>query len=142
MIAIVSETIRRVEGRLMSQPYVGAGDSEVENFHHLNPEIQENPHPFYDKLRRECPVSRSERYGGFWVLAKYEDVYRAYQEPDLFSSYPNPIPEHSIGNQRAVIPVETDPPDHTHYRHILSPLFTVNRLSALEDKIRRTVNDL
>ena len=126
----------------MSEPYVGAGDKEIENFHHLNPEWQEDPHPFYDKLRRECPVARSLRYGGFWILSKYEDVYRAYQETGLFSSYPNPIPESSIGNQRAVIPVEIDPPDHTHYRHILSPLFAVHKMAALEGGMRKTLNEL
>ena len=126
----------------MSQPYVGQGDAEIENFHPLNPEWQESPHPLYDRIRRECPVARSERYGGFWILSTYEDVYRAYQETDLFSSYPNPIPESSIGSQRAVIPVEIDPPDHTHYRHILSPMFTVGKIAALEDGMRKIVNEL
>lgn len=126
----------------MIEPYVGAGDAEVEAFHYLNPEWQQDPHPFYDRIRRECPVAHSERYGGFWILSRYEDVLRAYQEPEVFSSWPNPIPANSIGNQRAVIPVEIDPPDHTKYRHILSPLFTVHRLSAIESKIRRSMQQL
>ncbi|MGH9035580.1 MAG: cytochrome P450 [Acidimicrobiia bacterium] len=126
----------------MSGPSVGAGDAEIEAFHYLNPEWQQNPYPLYDRIRRECPVAHSERYGGFWMLSKYEDVLRAYQEPEVFSSYPNPIPANSIGNQRAVIPVEIDPPDHTRYRHILSPLFTVHRLSALEAKIRAHMADI
>jgi cytochrome P450 len=126
----------------MGEPYVGAGDAEIESFHYLNPEWQQNPHPLYDRIRLECPVAHSERYGGFWMLSKYEDVLQAYQEPEVFSSWPNPIPPNSIGNQRPVIPVEVDPPDHTKYRHILSPLFTVHRLSALEGMIRRHMAEL
>jgi cytochrome P450 len=126
----------------MDQPFVGAGDPEIENFHPLNPEWQQDPHPLYAKIRRQCPVARSERYGGFWILSTYEDVFRAYQETDLFSSYPNPIPESSIGNQRPVIPVEIDPPDHTHYRHILAPMFTVQKIASLETGMRKILNEL
>jgi cytochrome P450 len=126
----------------MNQPYVGADDSDITTFHYLNPEWQQDPHALYDRIRRKCPVARSDRYGGFWILSTYTDVLRAYQEPDLFSSWPNAIPAASLGNARPVIPVEIDPPDHTRYRQILSPLFTVQRVRALEGKVRGTMVEL
>jgi cytochrome P450 len=120
----------------------GADDPEITAFHYWNPEHQDDPHPFFDKLRTGCPVAWSERYDGFWVLSKYDDVYRAYQEPTTFSSYPNPIPAEGMGNARPVIPVEIDPPNHTAYREILAPLFTVHRIRPLEAKIQGHAVDL
>jgi cytochrome P450 len=127
----------------------GADDPAISGFDHHNPsfgpdnpEWPENPHAFYSRLRSECPIGRSERYGGFWLISGYEDVYDAFQDSGLFSSYPNPIPSTMIGAQRAVIPLEIDPPDHSHYRHILAPFFTVQKVTALEDGMRRIVNEL
>ena len=120
----------------MDGVYVGEGDPEIESFHHLNPELQHEWNPLFDKIRRECPVARSQRFGGFWVFAAYRDVYRAYQEPETFSSFPNSIPAGELGQQRALIPVEIDPPEHTWYREILAPVFTAQRMRILETKIR------
>jgi cytochrome P450 len=120
----------------------GADDPEITQFHYWNPEVQDDPNPFFDKLRGGCPVAWSERFEGFWVLSKYEDVYRAYQEPGTFSSYPNPIPAEGMGNARPVIPVEIDPPDHTGYRNILAPLFTAHRIRPLEAKITAHAREL
>ena len=127
---------------LMSDVYVGEGDPEIENFHHLNPELQDEWNTLFKKILTECPVARSKRFGGFWVLASYEDVYRAYHEPQTFSSWPNSIPAGELGQVRPLIPVEVDPPDHTHYRDILAPLFTVHRMRTLESKIRGHAIDL
>jgi hypothetical protein len=126
----------------MAEVYVGDGDPEIENFHHLNEELQDDWNPLFAKMRRECPVAHSKRFGGFWALANYEDVYRAYQEPELFSSWPNSIPAGELGQVRPLIPVEIDPPEHTHYRDVLAPLFTVHRMRTLETKIRGHANDL
>jgi cytochrome P450 len=120
----------------------GADDAEIVNFHHWNPEVQDDPNPFFDKLRSRCPVAWSERYGGFWVLSKYDDVYRAYREPVTFSAYPGPIPADGLGNVRPVIPVEIDPPDHTAYREILAPLFTAHKIRPLEAKIQAHAEEL
>lgn len=118
---------------------VGRGDAEIENFHYSNPELQQDPSPLFERMRAECPVSHSDRYEGFWVLSKYDDVWKAYEEPNLFSSWPNAIPAGDIGSVRPVIPVEIDPPDHGKYRQILASLFTVHRLRPMESKIRAHV---
>jgi cytochrome P450 len=114
----------------------GADDPEIANFHYWDPEHQHDANPLFDRIRATCPVAWSDRYGGFWLLTQYEDVFRAYQEPTVFSSYPNSIPAEGLGNERRVIPLETDPPEHTAYREILAPLFTAHRTRPLEAKIR------
>lgn len=121
--------------------YTGEGDAEISDFHYSNAEFARDPHPVFEKMRRECPVAHSERYDGFWVLSKYSDVLMAYQEPRIFSSFPNPIPP-SFGHDRPMIPVETDPPDLLNYRRILMPLFTPQAAKALEPRIRATARAL
>jgi cytochrome P450 len=124
-------------------------EATIRSFDHHNPDFgpdnpgwPENPHAFYAELRHRCPVGRSERYGGFWLVSTYQDVYDALHQTGLLSSYPNPVPSTMIGSQRPVIPLEIDPPDHSHYRHLLAPFFTVQKLAALEDRMQLIVNEL
>jgi cytochrome P450 len=115
-------------------------DPEITDFHLTSPHLQDDPHPFYARLRRDFPVARSDRFGGYWILSTYDDVMRAYREPDLFSSCPNSIP--SLGQQRPVIPSEIDPPDHRHYRNILNPLFTARGLEPKQEQIHSLITSL
>jgi cytochrome P450 len=119
--------------------YVGEDDPEIVNFHYSNPELQQDPTPLYERMREKCPVARSERYDGFWILSKYEDLSNAYHQPTVYSSRSVSIPSY-FGNERQAIPVEIDPPDHTKYRQILTPLFTPQRLKALDEPIRTHTN--
>lgn len=125
----------------MTRP--GSDDPEISDFHYWNPEHQDDPHAVFDRMRVECPVGWSRRYNGYWILTKYDDVYLAYQEPNIFSSAESvAIPVTGLGNQRPVIPVEIDPPDHTRYREILAPLFTKHRLRSLEGKVHEQARAL
>ena len=45
-------------------------------FDHLSPEFALNPHDTLARIRSTYPIARSEQYGGFWVLSRYEDVLR------------------------------------------------------------------
>jgi len=31
-------------------------------------------------MRERCPVAHSDRYDGFWVVTRYEDVYEVAQD--------------------------------------------------------------
>ncbi len=119
--------------------YVGEDDPEIVNFHYSNPELQQDPTPLYERIRQTCPVAKSERFGGFWILSKYDDVQNAYHQPTVYSSRSVSIPPF-FGNERQAIPVEIDPPDHTKYRQILTPLFTPQRLKAMDEPIRTHTN--
>ena len=33
-----------------------------------------DPYPIWDQLRTECPVARTERWGGSWMPTRYEDI--------------------------------------------------------------------
>ncbi len=95
----------------------------------------------YGKLRAECPVGWSDRYGGFWFLAKYDDIWAAEQDPDSFSVAPGMLFP-SLGNERPLIPLDIDPPQLQRYRRMLLPAFTASRMERLEPYVRSIANEL
>ena len=78
-------------------------------------------------------------HDGFWIVSKYEDVHFVCSHPEIFSSHPAHIPP-NMGQDRPVIPLEIDPPDHARYRQILAPIFSPPSMQALVPRIRTTVN--
>jgi cytochrome P450 len=84
----------------------------------------------YVQMHEQCPVSWSNRYGGFWSLATYEDVHAAEHDWDTYSVAPSMILP-SFGTDRPLIPLDVDPPDLTPYRKTLLPFFTPQRMDAL-----------
>src|SRR5207253_1181346 len=75
------------------------------------------------------------------VLGRYEDIHEVTHRPDVFSNQPVAIPP-NLGQDQPLIPLEIDPPEHTNYRQVLTPLFSPARMQALEPQIRSIVNDL
>jgi cytochrome P450 len=84
----------------------------------------------YAQMHERCPVSWSNRYGGFWSLATYDDVHAAEHDPETYSVAPSMILP-SFGTDRPLIPLDIDPPDLTPYRKTLLPFFTPQRMDAL-----------
>lgn len=95
----------------------------------------------YRGLRSGCPVGRSERYGGFWFLTRYEDIHRAEQDPESFSVAPGMLFP-SIGNKRPLIPIDIDPPMLQKYRRILLTSFAPGQIDAVEPMVRATARGL
>ena len=90
----------------------------------------EDPRPGYRRLRDECPVLRS---GASVVVSRYEDVLWALRHPEVFASEDAV----SIGNERPLIPLQVDPPEHVKYRKLLDPVFSRKRMEVLEPRVRR-----
>jgi cytochrome P450 len=95
----------------------------------------------YAELRSRCPVAHSTKYGGHWVMTRYEDISDAMRNPEVFSSECVNIPP-TIGQDGPMIPLEIDPPDHTTYRQIMTPLFSPTRMRRLEPEVRALVLEL
>lgn len=109
-------------------------------FDHHDPAFVADPWPLYADLRQKCPVTRSERYGGFWFLTRYDDVKTAAKDWQRFtSSVPNvtAIPS-SHDRSEPDLPIEIDPPVHTRYRQLVGPVFS--RLAV--EELRPTVREL
>lgn len=103
----------------------------------LTPKVYER----YEELRQACPVAWSNSHGGHWVVTRYADIHEVAHCPEIFSNQPVAIPP-NLGQDQPLIPLEVDPPDHTNYRQILTPLFGPVRMQALEPQIRSLVNEL
>jgi len=110
----------------------------------FDPEVEESfdsPHAEFDRLRAQCPVAHTDKWGGFWALTRYEDVKRAASDASTFiTSVQNVIPKVAFTGRRP--PLHLDPPEHTPYRRALNPLLSREKTLALEPAVRRITVDL
>jgi cytochrome P450 len=106
------------------------------------------PHETLSALRRHDPVHWHPFPGtrdGFWLLSKHADVVSVSKQPKLFSSQLGHIaledrePD-ALEARRSMI--ETDPPEHTRLRRIVSDAFTRPKVKEYADFTRRTVSGL
>ncbi len=106
------------------------------------------PHETLAALRRHDPVHWHPwpgTRGGFWLLAKHADVVAVSRDTKRFSSQVGHIaledrePD-ALEARRSMI--ETDPPEHTRLRKIVSYAFTRTKVREYEEYTRTTVRDL
>jgi cytochrome P450 len=102
----------------------------------LNPEIVACPQPVYHRLHNECPVMHTPV--GV-IISRHEDVIFALRHPEIFTSDMDAI---HLGNDRPLIPLQINPPDHVRYRKLLDPLFAPREINKLDDEVRKLANEL
>lgn len=85
------------------------------------------------------PLVWSTAHGGHWLVTSYEHVHAILRDPATFSSFPTNLVNASQGK---LLPIDLDPPEHTSFRRALQPLFSPNRMKALQTRIRETVREL
>lgn len=125
-------------------------DLEATNFF-SDRAVQDDPYPFYDRLRELGPVWQEPHYGVYMVTG-YEEARRVYNDPAHFSScntvsgpfvkFPEPFQgddvDALIAKYRDELPFSDqlpsfDPPRHTDHRKLLMRLLTPQRLRANEE---------
>src|SRR5262249_45670140 len=102
------------------------------------PEFQSDPSPILRRLRTEDPVHRS-RFG--WVLTRYDDVVAALRDQRLGAAFDHEVGRAQLGDGAAFAYVSrrmhnSDPPDHTRLRSLVTKAFTVRRVEALRPHIQ------
>jgi cytochrome P450 len=105
----------------------------------FHPDASREPHPVYRRFLTECPVARLDDADGLVLLTRYEDVHHAFRRPDVFSSG---MEAARIGQDRPLIPLQIDPPEHAKYRRLLDPHFSPKQVATLETDARRLVGRL
>jgi len=112
----------------------------------LDPAVQRDPFGYYRQLRQDAPVSLMPGTG-FYVLTRYEDLRAVLRDTETFSSTLD-LEELSgerarrlaaLFNERlaekgwAHVPTlhQSDPPEHTRYRRLLSKVFSPGRVRQL-----------
>jgi len=118
-------------------------------------ELVEDPYPYFDWLREQCPVHRESQYGVYMVTG-YAEACSVYTDPDSFSScnsvtgpfpgFPVPLEGDDVSElieaHRDELPFSDqittmDPPKHRDHRHLLMRQLTPKRLKENEEFIWR-----
>ncbi|CAM4179608.1 Cytochrome P450 144 [Mycobacterium basiliense] len=113
--------------------------------------LVENPYPYYEALRRRCPVT-SEGHHGVIMVTGWDEAVGVLNDAETFSScisvtgpFPGfPVPldgddvTELIERYRDELPFSDqlptlDPPTHTNHRALLMRLITPKRLKENED---------
>ena len=116
-----------------------------------DPELFQDPTPYYAALHEAGPVFREPHQGAF-ILSRISDILDVYADHEHFSAIvaplgplvPIPPPEpgetwaENIERRRDSIPMgheltSIDPPRHTRHRAMAGKLFTPNRLKENEE---------
>jgi len=125
-----------------------------------DPEILQDPIPYYTALRERGTVMR-EPHHGVVILSGIEEILRIYADHEHFSAIvsalgplvkvPEPDPGETwaqvIERRRAEIPMgdmltSLDPPTHTRHRALTGKLLTPNRLRENEEFMATLADEL
>jgi cytochrome P450 len=95
------------------------------------------PYAEFTRLRREAPVSWHDEpapNSGFWSVSGYQDIVTASRDTRTFSSsrgisFEEPTDE-DMAARRTII--DTDPPEHTKLRKIMSGSFSQRAVAVYE----------
>ncbi len=112
----------------------------------------EPPFELLRRLRTEAPVSWVEEpalHGqpagpGFWLVLRHADVERVLRDPAVYSSWLGATQIRDAADLAWVrrMMLNTDPPDHSRLRRLLSRSFTPRAVAALTASIEATAADL
>jgi cytochrome P450 len=120
----------------------------------IDPEIFNNPLPFYRALRTQDPVYFDEKMN-MYLVTRYDDCMAVLKDNENFSfgrahkeAYGNGFAEElneilrRDGGGVFANGLAADPPGHTRLRRLLEKAFTGHRVKELEPRIRQIVIDL
>src|ERR1700752_373546 len=122
--------------------------------------LVENPYPYYEALRHQCPVTREDHHGVTMVTG-WDEACAVLNDAETFSScisvtgpFPGfPVPLEGddvtglIEQPRDELPFSDqlptlDPPTHTNHRALLMRLITPKRLKENEDAMWQLADDI
>ena len=106
------------------------------------------PHDAWTRLRREAPVAYCEPPGmlPFWAIVRHDDIVRISRDPEHFQNAPRlaVFPEEQFATDNFPVRhlINMDPPEHRHYRHLLSGHFTPRAVEATRGAVERLVDEI
>ena len=124
-----------VVGRCPIEP-IGA------DFDQHDPAFGPRAYEVLDASRETDRVSRSEVYGGFWVVTRHEDAKAVVHNPTVFSNREGVVYPYAPGGNEDMIPVAVDPPELNGFRKLLTPLFSGKAVGARITVTREITNHL
>ncbi|SDQ39703.1 cytochrome P450 [Quadrisphaera sp. DSM 44207] len=114
----------------------------------FTPAFTADPYPTWARVRESTPVCpvRSPRFDSFFIT-RYDDAKAALSDARLSKDLYGPRqdylkffgPNSALLNQNML---NSDPPEHTRLRRLVTQAFTPRRVEALRPKVERVVDDL
>lgn len=107
------------------------------------------PHDAFDELRSRPGLywqkaAEGTYNGGFWVVARFNDIVEIEQQPEVFSSVPGAF--FPLANMNGDGPMSKhilfmDPPEHSRVRRVAMKSFGPRVVARFDDWIRDIVNE-
>ena len=110
----------------------------------MDPGFARDPRPYYSQLRQGPPARDELDIPGRTpsvMVSRHGDVDRVLRDPQTFSSRFG-AGLSGLGNDRPMIPLQIDPPEHKRYRVLLDPYLAPRQVARLEADVTDLVNDL
>jgi cytochrome P450 len=110
----------------------------------MDPEFAKDPRPFFARMRSGPPARDDIDIPGrkpTVLISRAKDVEETLRNPKLFSSAFGEGMG-GLGNDRPLIPLQIDPPDHKKYRVLLDPYFAPRQMAKHEQDVAALVNQL
>ncbi len=105
-----------------------------------------DPASFWQRFREQCPVARSDDYGGSWLPVRNEDIRAVARDVDAFTSSLGvsvvEVPERKETLKQGNPPIDADPPLHTWTRRLMLPAMSPNAVEAHEASTRELCRNL
>ncbi|MEZ0365819.1 cytochrome P450 [Mycobacterium sp. pUA109] len=125
---------------MSSDSHHGITRTPVSGFDPHDPSLANRQHKILTDLLERCPVSWSEKHGGFWSLTKFDDIVAAARDYETYTVEQGVIVP-SLGASTPIPPAQVDPPAHSKYRKLLLPFFNPKAVLAYEDTVRMIVRE-
>src|ERR1700727_721119 len=114
-------------------------DAGFDDYDIFSAELRNCPHQRWAWMQQECPVAHSARFGGSWLVTRFDDIKAMTRDPELYSSRVSdvggPMPE--PGKSGLFLPpITSDPPEHAGHRGVLLPFLVPAKVAELEPFIR------
>jgi cytochrome P450 len=110
----------------------------------LDPKYARDPRSYFEFLRDGSPARDEVEIPGrkpTIFVTRYEDVQSTLRNAKVFSSKFGEGMG-GLGNERPMIPLQIDPPEHKKYRKLLDPFLEPRKVARLEEDVVRLVNEL
>ncbi len=100
-------------------------------------EFRADPNVQYSAMRAGCPVAHTDKWGGSYMVAGYDDIRDIARDTDRFTSRAVEVagPLEAAGGLY-LPPLTSDPPEHKPHRDVLMPYFMPAKVAEMEPMIR------
>ena len=101
--------------------------------------LHEDPYQTYRRLRDDAPAFWNDELR-FWALSRFDDVHGAFRDHETYiSSHGIALETRTDHREGVAMLIETDPPEHTVLRKLVSRVFTGRKVAEMQSTAREIV---